>query len=60
MQHLKQFENYPNWNPFIKSVNGDVKVKNKNTVRIEPHEAKGMTFEPRVLTYEANKELFLA
>ena len=51
------FENYPNWNPFIKSIKGEVKVGNKITARIEPPEAKGMTFKPKVLTYEINKEL---
>ncbi len=54
---LTNFENYPNWNPFIKSVIGEVKVGNKITVRIEPPKEKGMTFKPTVLIYEANKEL---
>jgi len=54
---LTNFENYPNWNPFIKSVIGEVKVGNKITVRIEPSKEKGMTFKPTVLIYEANKEL---
>lgn len=54
---LTNFENYPNWNPFIKSIKGDVKVGNKITARIEPPEAKGMTFKPKILTLETNKEL---
>jgi len=54
---LTNFENYPNWNPFIKSVIGEVKVGKKITVRIEPPKEKGMTFKPTVLIYEANKEL---
>lgn len=54
---LTDFENYPNWNPFIKSINGEVKVGNKITARIEPPDASGMTFKPIVLTYEPNKEL---
>ena len=54
---LTGVDNYPNWNPFIKSVNGEVKVGNKITVRIEPPEEKGMTFNPKVLTCEVNKEL---
>lgn len=54
---LTNFENYPNWNPFIKSIKGDVKVGNKITVRIEPPEAKGMTFKPKILKSETNKEL---
>jgi hypothetical protein len=54
---LTNFDNYPNWNPFIKSIKGEVKVGRKITARIEPPEAKGMTFKPRVLVLETNKEL---
>ena len=54
---LTNFDNYPNWNPFIKSINGEVLVGNKITARIEPPEAKGMTFKPKILCYETNKEL---
>lgn len=51
------FENYSNWNPFIKSIKGEVKVGNKISARIEPPEAKGMTFNPKILTSTTNKEL---
>jgi hypothetical protein len=54
---LTNFDNYPNWNPFVKSIKGEVKVGKKITVRIEPPNAKGMTFKPRVLVFIANKEL---
>ena len=54
---LTAVEHYPNWNPFIKSVVGEVKAGNKITVNIVPPEEKGMTFKPKVLTFEANKEL---
>ncbi len=54
---LNDFVNYPQWNPFIKSIKGEVKVGIKITVRIEPPNAKGMTFKPKVLAYETNKEL---
>jgi hypothetical protein len=54
---LTNFENYPNWNPFIPSLTGDVKVGNIIVVRIVLPEAKGMTFKPKVLTYETTKEL---
>ena len=54
---LTNFENYPKCNPFIKSIKGNVKVGNKITARIEPPGAKGMTFKPRILAYETNKEL---
>lgn len=54
---LTNFENYPSWNPFIKSIKGDVKVGNKITARIDPPGAKGMTFKPKILSFESNKEL---
>lgn len=54
---LTNFDNYPNWNPFIKSIKGEIKVGNKITVRIQPPDAKAMTFKPEILTFEAYKEL---
>jgi len=54
---LTDFDNYPNWNPFIKSIRGQVKVGEVIAARIEPPKAKGMTFKPKVLVYETNQEL---
>ena len=54
---LTNFDNYPNWNPFIKYIKGNVKVGNKLSMKIAPPQASEMTFKPRVLTYETNKEL---
>jgi len=54
---LANFDDYSNWNPFIKSIKGEVKVGNKITARIEPPQAKGMTFKPKILTFKTNKEL---
>ncbi|WP_341908040.1 SRPBCC domain-containing protein [Fluviicola taffensis] len=53
---LTAFEKYPSWNPFIKSLQGQVKVGEKMVVRLEPPGAKGMTFKPTVLVFEENKE----
>jgi len=53
---LIDFKNYPNWNPFIKSIKGTAKVGNKILARMEPPGAKGMTFKPRVLVVDINKE----
>jgi hypothetical protein len=54
---LTKFDNYPNWNPFIKSLNGDVKVGKKIIVKIQPPNSKGMTFKPKILSFETNKEI---
>jgi hypothetical protein len=54
---LTNFDEYPNWNPFIKSIEGQVTLGEIITVRIEPPEAKGMTFRPKILTFVKNREL---
>jgi hypothetical protein len=54
---LLDFKNYPSWNTFIKSISGEVKVGNKIKAYIEPPEGKGMTFKPKVLVFNTNKEL---
>ena len=54
---LTDFNNYPNWNPFIKQLTGEVKVGSKIKVKIQLPEAKSMTFKPTILTYQSNEEL---
>lgn len=51
------FENYPNWNPFIKSVKGEVKLYNKIKVKIRQSDTKEMGFKPKIKTLSVNKEL---
>ncbi len=55
-QVLTDFTQYPNWNPFVKSITGEVKVGNTIVVRIEPPGGQGMTFKPTVLAFNANQE----
>ncbi|MES2617144.1 MAG: SRPBCC domain-containing protein [Bacteroidota bacterium] len=55
-QMLTNFENYPLWNPFIKSISGDKTVGAILEARIEPPGASGMTFKPKVLAFTPNKE----
>ena len=47
-----QFEDYPNWNSFIKSVKGAIIPGEKINIEID-----GMKFAPRVLSFEKEKEL---
>lgn len=54
---LTDFENFPNWNPFIKSINGNQSVGGKLTVQIQPPEEKSMTFTPNILVFDVSKEL---
>jgi len=53
---LTDFSNYPNWNPFITSIKGPAIVGKKIIARIEPPEANGMTFKPKVLVFKTNEE----
>jgi hypothetical protein len=53
---LTDFDNHPNWNPFIKSIQGIKSVGERLTVAIKPPEGNGMTFRPVVLKYEPNKD----
>jgi hypothetical protein len=54
---LTDFAAYSEWNPFMPSVEGDAKVGQQLTVRIKPPGATGMTFKPKVLASEPDREL---
>ncbi|XOV66504.1 MAG: SRPBCC family protein [Fluviicola sp.] len=47
-----QFEEYPMWNSFIKSVKGEIMPGNKINIEID-----GSKFTPKVLSFEKEKEL---
>jgi hypothetical protein len=53
---LTDFPNYPDWNPFIRSIEGNTSSGNVIKARIEPPGAKGMTFKPRVISFDQNKK----
>ena len=48
---------YPDWNPFITKLAGDFTVGSTLEVRIEPPNAKPMTFKPTVLAAQPEHEL---
>ena len=54
---LTDFAAFPQWNPFIRRVEGEAKVGSKLEAYIQPSGASGMTFKPTVLTVEPYKEL---
>ena len=56
-QLLTDFASFPQWNPFIRSARGEVKVGAPLEVHIQPSGASGMTFKPTVLKAESNHEL---
>jgi hypothetical protein len=48
---------YPQWNPFIKFIHGDMRQGARLEVRIQASGTRGMTFRPVVLVVEKNREL---
>src|SRR2546425_3685056 len=54
---LTDFQSFPRWNPFIRRVDGDLRVGARLTVRIQLPSARSMTFRPRVLKVEPGREL---
>lgn len=48
---LTDFAQYPEWNPFIKSISGNVAVGNTIEVQIV-----NMKFKPKVMVFQKNKE----
>ena len=53
---LTEFAAYPDWNPFVRRVEGEVSVGSRLLVDIEPSGSKGMSFRPTVLVADPNRE----
>jgi hypothetical protein len=54
---LIDFPSYPQWNPFIRSIEGIPEVGQSLKVLIQPQGANGMHFLPTVLAAQPNHEL---
>ncbi len=54
---VTDFAAYPEWNPFISSISGELHEGARLEVRIEPPGARAMTFKPTVRAVEASREL---
>lgn len=54
---LTDFARYPEWNPFIRTIEGDPRVGARLRARIQPSGGKGMTFRPTVLVADPGREL---
>jgi uncharacterized protein YndB with AHSA1/START domain len=53
---LMDFAAYPNWNPFIRSLSGSPTPGGRLNVTIQPAGGKAMSFSPRVIVCEQEKE----
>jgi hypothetical protein len=56
-QVVSDFESYPDWNPFIRSISGRRERGAKLEVRIAPPGGRPMTFRPKVQSLEEGREL---
>lgn len=56
-KEFTNFEKYPSWNPFIKSLKGSPIVGGKIEVLLTPPGKKGMTFKPVVLAFDSEFQL---
>src|SRR5436309_10428636 len=56
-QVLTDFAKFPEWNPFIKKMSGEPRTGAKLEVRIEPRGGRAMTFKPKMVNVETNREM---
>ena len=56
-QVLTDFAAYPEWNPFIRRVNGRPEVGEQLVVRMRPSGTKGITLRPIVMKVDPNRQL---
>jgi len=54
---LTDFVSYPDWNPFIRSIEGKPWVGTRLSVEIRPPGKRSMRFRPRVLRVAKDREL---
>jgi hypothetical protein len=54
---LTEPSRFPEWNPFIHRLQGELKVGQKLVVFLQPSGSRGMEFKPVVLKVEPNREL---
>jgi hypothetical protein len=53
---LMDFAAFPDWNPFIRRIEGEAKEGARIEARLEPPGGRGMTFKPTVQRVEPNRE----
>jgi hypothetical protein len=54
---LTDFDSYPEWNPFILELRGELSEGARLSVKIQPPGRKAMTFRPTVRAVEPEREL---
>ncbi|MDP2330310.1 MAG: SRPBCC domain-containing protein [Reyranella sp.] len=54
---LADFATYPDWNPFIRRIEGEPRVGARLRVTAQPAGRRSMTFKPTILVAEPEREL---
>lgn len=54
---LTDFSHYPEWNPFIRSITGDLVTGGRITAELRPPGSAGMTIRPLILKADPSHEL---
>ncbi len=52
---LMDFESYPDWNPFVKTINGDQEEGAKLEVDLQPNGGRGMIIKPKITEIRPNE-----
>lgn len=53
---FSDFASYPEWNPFVRAIKGDVRVGKRIEAVLQPPNQKEMTFKPRVIKLVPRRE----
>lgn len=48
---------YPEWNPFVRELDGELKVGERIQAYLQPPNQKGMSFKPRIIKFVPRREL---
>lgn len=54
---LVKFDEYPDWNPFIREISGELSEGSRLSVSIQPVDSDPMDFQPTLIKAEKNDEL---
>jgi hypothetical protein len=50
------FKSYPEWNPFVRAIKGDVRVGKRIEAVLQPPNQKEMVFKPRIIKLVPRRE----
>lgn len=56
-RELVNFAAYPDWNPFIPSIDGDLAQGNRLSVLVRPPNNNAMRFKPKVRVLQENRKI---